>query len=78
MCALFNGDIFCRNLLGVMESENYQVRFSFFTLYNDWVLVLVAGLEKFWMQTTFGWLHVFLPLVCTEKVGFQHSLEEVY
>lgn len=53
MCALFNGDIFCRNLLSVMKYENYQVTFIFFTLYKTRVLVLITGLEKFWMQATF-------------------------
>lgn len=47
MCALFKGGIFCRNLLGVMKYENYQVTIIFFTLYKDWVLVSVAGLDKF-------------------------------
>lgn len=53
MCALFNGDSFCRILLSVMKYENYQVTFIFFTLYKDWILVLVTDLEKFWMKTTF-------------------------
>lgn len=52
MCALFKRDIFCRNLLSVTNYENYQVTF-FFPLYKDRVLVLVTGLEKFWMEATF-------------------------